>query len=68
MIDIHEGEEPRERLELLYHQTERAHRLKESGSLFEDYENDYAALQPLLRDLFDRERTVENAQDLRQVS
>ena len=27
-------------------------------------EKDYAALQPLLRDLFDRERTVENAQDL----
>ena len=63
MIDIHEGEEPRERLELLYHQTKEFIDLKNLVAYLKT-ENDHAALQPLLRDLFDRERTVENAQDL----
>ena len=63
MIAIHEGEEPRERLELLYHQTKELIDLKNLVAYLKT-ENDYAALQPLLRDLFDRERTVENAQDL----
>ncbi len=63
MIDIHEGEETRERLELLYHHTKELIDLKNLVAYLKT-ENDHAALQPLLRDLFDRERTVENAQDL----
>ena len=63
MIDIHEGKEPRKPLELLYHQTKELIDLKNLVAYLKT-ENDHVALQPLLRDLFDRERTVENAQDL----
>ena len=57
------GEDPRKRLELLYHQTKELIDLKNLVAYLKT-ENDHAALQPLLRDLFDHERTVENAQDL----
>ena len=63
MIDIHEGKDPRKRLELLYHQTKDLIDLKNLVAYLKT-ENDHAALHPLLRDLFDRERTIENAQDL----
>ena len=63
MIDIHEGKEPHKPLESLYHQTKEFFDLKNLVAYLKT-ENDHAALQPLLRDLFDRERTVENAQDL----
>ena len=63
MIDAHEGHDPREQLELSYHQTGSLVDLKNLvGHL--KIVNDHAALRPLIRDLFDRERTVENAQDL----
>ena len=63
MIEIREGKDPRERLEFLYHQTKELIDLKNLVAHLKT-ENDHTALQPLLRDLFDRERTVENAQDL----
>ena len=63
MIDAHEGKEPRKQLELLYHQTKNLIDLKNLVAHLKT-ENDHAALQPLLRELFNRERTVENAQDL----
>ena len=63
MIDIHEGKEPRKPLESLYHQTQELIDLKNLVAYLKT-ENDHASLRPLLRDLFDRERTVENAQDL----
>ena len=62
MIDAHEGNDPRKRLELLYHRTEALIDLKNLVAHLKTT-NDHAALQPLLRDLFDRERTIENAQD-----
>ena len=62
-IDECEGNDPREQLELSYHQTGSLVDLKNlAGHL--KIVNDHAALQPLLRDLFDCERTVENAQNL----
>ena len=63
MIDAHEGNDPRKQLEFLYHQTRGLIDLKNLVAYLKT-KNDHAALQPLLRDLFDRERTVENAQDL----
>ena len=63
MIDIHEGKEPHKPLESLYHQTKEFFDLKNLVAYLKT-KNDHAVLQPLLRDLFDRERTVENAQDL----
>lgn len=63
MIDIHEGKEPRKPLELLYHQTKEIIDLKNLVAYLKT-KNDHVALQPLLHNLFDRERTVENAQDL----
>ena len=62
MIDAHEGDDPRKQLELLYHGTEALIDLKNLVAHLKTT-NDHAALQPLLRDLFDHERTVENAQD-----
>ena len=62
MIDAHEGEDPRKKLELLYHQTEALIDLKNLVAHLKTT-NDHAALQPLLCDLFNRERTVESAQD-----
>ena len=63
MIDAHEGNDPRKQLELLYHQTKDIINLKNLVAHLKTV-NDHAALQPLLHDLFDRERTVENALDL----
>ena len=63
MIDAHEGNDPRKQLELLYHQTRDLIDLKNLVAHLKTV-NDHAALQPLLRDLFDRERTVESALDL----
>lgn len=63
MIDAHEGKDSRKQLELLYHQTKDFIDLKNLVAHLKT-ENDHTALQPLLRDLFNRERTVENAQDL----
>ena len=63
MIDAHEGHDPREQLELSYRQTGSLVDLKNLVGHLKTV-NDHAALQPLLRELFNRERTVENAQDL----
>ena len=63
MINAQEGNDPRKQLELLYHQTKALIDLKNLVAHLKT-ENDHAALQPLIRALFDRERTVENAQDL----
>ena len=63
MIDVHEGKEPRKQLELLYLQTKDLIDLKNLVAYLKT-KNDHAALRPLIRDLFDRERTVENAQEL----
>ena len=63
MIDAHEGHDPREQLELSYRQTGSLVDLKNLVGHLKTV-NDHAALQPLLRELFKRERTVENAQDL----
>ena len=63
MIDECEGTDPREQLELSYQQTESLVDLKNLVGHLKTV-NDRAALQPLLRELFNRERTVENAQDL----
>ena len=62
MIDAHEGDDPRKQLELLYHGTEALIDLKNLVAHLKTT-NDHAALQPLLCDLFNRERTVESAQD-----
>ncbi len=63
MIDAHEGNDPREKLELLYHQKGDLIDLKNLVSYLKTVD-DRAALRPLMCDLFDRERTVENAHDL----
>ena len=63
MINVHEGKEPRKQLELLYLQTKDLIDLKNLVAYLKT-KNDHAALRPLIRDLFDRERTVENAQEL----
>ena len=63
MIDAHEGNDPREKLELLYHQTGGLIDLKNLVSYLKTTD-DHVALRPLMYDLFDRERTVENAHDL----
>ena len=63
MIDVHEGNDPRKQLELLYLQTKDLIDLKNLVAYLKT-KNDHAALRPLIRDLFDRERTVENAQEL----
>ena len=63
MIDTHEGNDPREKLELLYRQTGDLIDLRNLVSYLKTVD-DRAALRPLMHDLFDRERTVENAHDL----
>ena len=63
MIDTHEGNDPREKLELLYRQTGDLIDLKNLVSYLKTVD-DRAALRPLMCELFDRERTVENAHDL----
>ena len=63
LIDAHEGNDPRKQLELLYRQTNDLIDLKNLVSYLKRVE-DRTALRPLIRDLFGRERTVENAQDL----
>ena len=63
MIDAHEGTDPRKKLELQYQQTGDLVDLKNLVSYLKSVD-DRAALRPLIRDLFDRERTVENALDL----
>ncbi len=63
MIDAHEGTDPRKKLELLYQQTGSLVDLRNLVSYLKNVD-DRAALRPLVRDLFDRERTIENALDL----
>ena len=63
MIDDHEGNDPRKQLEVLYRNTNDLVDLKNLVSYLKTMD-DRAALRPLVRDLFDRERTVENARDL----
>ena len=62
-IDAHEGHDPRNELEELYHQT------GSLGSLLHLVDHlkmvdDRVALLPLVRELFTRQRTVENAHDI----
>jgi hypothetical protein len=63
LIDTHEGSDPRAQLEALYHQTGDLLDLK---NLINHLRNtrDWVALQPLLPELFRRERTVDNALQL----
>ena len=63
MIDAKEGNDPRKQLELLYRQKKDLIDLKNLVSYLKTVD-DRVALRPLIRDLFDRERTVENAKDL----
>ncbi len=63
MIDVHEGNDPRKQLELLYRQTRNLIDLKNLVSYLKTVD-DRVALRPLIRKLFARERSVENAQDL----
>ena len=63
LIDAHEGNDPRKQLELLYRQTNNLIDLKNLVSYLKKVD-DRTALRPLIHDLFGRERTVENAQDL----
>ena len=62
-IDECEGNDPREQLELLHRETKDLADLKRLVEHLKT-KNDHATLQPLIRELFNRERTVENAQDL----
>lgn len=63
LIDTHEGSDPRAQLEALYHQTGDLLDLK---NLINHLRNtrDWVALQPLLPELFRRERTLDNALQL----
>ena len=63
MIDTHEGTDPRKKLELQYQQTGDLVDLRNLVSYLKSVD-DYAALRPLIRDLFTQNRTVENALDL----
>ena len=63
VIDAHEGKDPRKQLELLYRKTGHLIDLKNLVSYLKTVD-DRAALRPLSRDLFDRDRTVQNAHDL----
>jgi hypothetical protein len=63
LIDTQEGRDPRAQLEALYRQTEALIDLKNLISHL-TCASDWAALQPLLQELFRRERTVENALQL----
>ena len=63
MIDAHEGNDPRKQLELLYRRKKDLIDLKNLVSYLKAVD-DRVALRPLIRDLFDRERTIENAHDL----
>ena len=63
MIDATKGNDPRKRLELLYRKTKDLIDLKNLVSHLKNV-GDRAALRPLIRDLFDRERNVDNAKDL----
>ncbi len=63
IIDAKEGKDPREQLELIYRQKKDLIDLKNLVSYLKTVD-DRAALRPLIRDLFDLERTVENAKDL----
>ena len=63
LIDTQEGRDPRAQLEALYRQTEALIDLKNLISHL-TCAGDWAALQPLLQELFRRERTVENALQL----
>ena len=60
MIDAHEGKDPRKQLEFLYQQSKGLTDLKNLVSYLESV-NDRSSLRCLLRELFNRERTVENA-------
>ena len=60
MIDAHEGKDPRKQLEFLYQQSKGLTDLINLVSYLESV-NDRSSLRCLLRELFDRERTVENA-------
>ena len=57
------GKDPREQLELNYRQKKDLTDLKNLVSYLKTVD-DRAALRPLIRDLFDRERNVDNAKDL----
>ena len=63
MINAREGTDLRKQLECLYRQTKDLIDLKNLISYLKTVE-DRTALRPLIRDLFDRERTIENAHDL----
>ncbi len=63
IIDAKEGKDPREQLELFYRQKKDLIDLKNLVSYLKTVD-DRTALRPLIRDLFDLERTVENAKDL----
>ena len=63
VIDAHEGKDPRKQLELLYRKTGHLIDLKNLVSYLKTVD-DRAALRPLSRDLFARDRTVQNAHDL----
>ena len=63
LIDAHGGTDLRKKLELQYRQTRDLIDLRNLVSYLKS-EDDRAALRPLIRDLFDQERTVENALDL----
>jgi hypothetical protein len=60
LVVTHEGSDPRAQLEALYHQTSDLLDLKNFINHLRDV-RDWAALQPLLRELFRRERTLDNA-------
>jgi hypothetical protein len=60
LIDTHEGRDPRASLETLYRQTDSLIDLKNLISHLNSA-GDWAALQPLLQELFRRERTIDNA-------
>jgi hypothetical protein len=63
LIDTQEGRDPRAQLEALYRQTEALIDLKNLISHL-TCAGDWTALQPLLQELFRRERIVENALQL----
>ena len=62
-IDAHEGHDPRNELEELYHQTGSLDSLLHLVDHLKMVD-DRAALLPLVRELFRRQRTVENAHDI----
>ena len=63
MINIEEGDDPREQLESLYRETVRLIDLKNFVSYLKEID-DRAALRPLVRKLFERERNLPNALDV----